>query len=211
MDFSTMNWLSAASGLMALLMVTGLAWYIFRQERTIKTMLTSLFSFAMMLLTPAIAFASEADLKIPELSGDERTLLIYGIGICVLGFVFGLYQFTAVKKLPAHQAMLDVAATIYETCKTYLLQQGKFLIILFVFIGLCVAFYFGYLQKMAVGNVLMILGFTILGILGSYGVAWYGIRMNTLANSRTAFSGLETKPLKTLNIALDAGMSIGVL
>ncbi|MGE5417531.1 MAG: sodium-translocating pyrophosphatase [Acidobacteriota bacterium] len=165
----------------------------------------------MLLLTPAMAVASEAELKLPVLNGDERTLLMYGIGVCVIGFLFGLYQFTAVKKLPAHQSMLDVAATIYETCKTYLLQQGKFLLILFVFIGLCVAFYFGYLEKMSMGNVLMILGFTILGILGSYGVAWYGIRMNTLANSRTAFSGLETKPLKTLNIALDAGMSIGVL
>jgi K(+)-stimulated pyrophosphate-energized sodium pump len=107
--------------------------------------------------------------------------------------------------------MLDVANTIYETCKTYLTQQGKFLGILFVFIGACIAFYFGILEGMEIGKVLFILGWTVVGILGSYGVAWYGIRMNTLANSRMAFSALERKPLKLLNIPLDAGMSIGVV
>lgn len=107
--------------------------------------------------------------------------------------------------------MLDVANTIYETCKTYLIQQGKLLCILFIFIGLSIAFYFGFLQRMPPSGVLLILAWTIIGILGSYSVAWYGIRMNTLANSRTAFASLEGKPLKILNIALDAGMSIGVL
>jgi K(+)-stimulated pyrophosphate-energized sodium pump len=125
--------------------------------------------------------------------------------------LFGLYQFNKVKKLEAHPAMLDVANTIYETCKTYLIQQGKFLAILFAFIGVCIAFYFGFLQQMPVGGVLFILMWTVIGILGSYSVAWYGIRMNTLANSRTAFAGLTRKPLKVLNIALDAGMSIGLL
>lgn len=163
------------------------------------------------LLSPALAMASEADLAIPALSGDQRSLLLIGVGICVLGMLFGLYQFSQVKKLQAHQSMLDVAAIIYETCKTYLIQQGKLLVILFCFIAVCIGFYFGYLEAKSVGDVMLILGFTIIGILGSYSVAWYGIRMNTLANSRTAFSALERKPLKTLNIALDAGMSIGVL
>ncbi|AKB50062.1 Pyrophosphate-energized proton pump [Methanosarcina barkeri str. Wiesmoor] len=138
-------------------------------------------------------------------------MLLWGIVVCVLGMLFGLYQFMKVKKIRAHKSMLDVADTIYETCKTYLIQQGKLLCILFVFIGLCIAFYFGFLQKMPLSGVLLIMAWTILGILGSYTVAWYGIRMNTLANSRTAFVSLEKKPLKLLNIALDAGMSIGVL
>ena len=107
--------------------------------------------------------------------------------------------------------MLDVAETIYQTCRTYLIQQGKFLMILFAFIAVCIAFYFGFLSKMPVGSVLFILMWTVIGILGSYSVAWYGIRMNTLANSRVAFASLERKPLKILNIALDAGMSIGML
>jgi K(+)-stimulated pyrophosphate-energized sodium pump len=107
--------------------------------------------------------------------------------------------------------MLDVAKVIFETCKTYLVQQGKFLVILFVIIGLCIAFYFGFLQHNAAGGVLLILAWTVVGILGSYGVAWFGIRMNTLANSRMAFSSLERKPIKLLNIPLNSGMSIGVM
>ena len=163
------------------------------------------------LFLPAMAMASEAELKIPVLSPEQNNLLFLGIIVCVLGMVFGVFQFLKVKKMQAHQSMLDVAATIYETCKTYLVQQGKFLAILFLFIGFCIAFYFGFLQHMPIGGVLFILMWTIIGILGSYTVAWYGIRMNTLANSRTAFSALERKPLKVLNIALDAGMSIGLL
>jgi K(+)-stimulated pyrophosphate-energized sodium pump len=156
-------------------------------------------------------FASEADLKIPQLAPDQNNLLLYGFVICILGLLFGFYQFTTVKKLKAHKSMLDVAHIIFETCKTYLIQQGKFLFILFAFIAACIAFYFGYLQEMGVGGVLLILSWTVVGILGSYGVAWFGIRMNTLANSRMAFASLERKPLKLLNIPLDAGMSIGVL
>ncbi|MEQ8174676.1 MAG: sodium-translocating pyrophosphatase [Syntrophomonadaceae bacterium] len=174
-------------------------------------MLGGALSVPLVLAAPALALASEANLIIPELSKSQNSLLTYGILVCVLGFLFGLYQFTKVKKLEAHQSMLDVAATIYETCKTYLLQQGRLLLILFAFIGFCIAFYFGFLQHTPVSGVLLILGWTVIGILGSYSVAWYGIRMNTLANSRTAFVSLETKPLKLLNIALDAGMSIGVL
>lgn len=176
-----------------------------------KATLKGLLSLAMLSLTPAIAVASEANLKIPNLSQEQNNLLLYGIVVCVLGMLFGLYQFTKVKKIRAHQCMLDVANIIYETCKIYLIQQGKLLCILFAFIGVCIAFYYGFLQKTPLSGVLVILAWTVIGILGSYSVAWYGIRMNTLANSRAAFTALETKPLKLLNIALDAGMSIGVL
>ncbi len=171
----------------------------------------SLLSLPVILSQPALALASEADLILPQFAAGHASLLVYGILICVLGMAFGYYQFVKVKSLKAHQSMLDVANIIYETCKTYLLQQGKLLFILFLFIAFCIAFYFGYLGEMHLSSVLLILGWTVIGILGSYSVAWYGIRMNTLANSRTAFSSLETKPLKLLNIALDAGMSIGVL
>ncbi|WP_011305226.1 sodium-translocating pyrophosphatase [Methanosarcina barkeri] len=184
---------------------------IITRSKVVKATLQSLFCLTIMSLTSAIAAASEANLKIPNLSQEQNNLLLWGIVVCVLGMLFGLYQFMKVKKIRAHKSMLDVADTIYETCKTYLIQQGKLLCILFVFIGLCIAFYFGFLQKMPLSGVLLIMAWTILGILGSYTVAWYGIRMNTLANSRTAFVSLEKKPLKLLNIALDAGMSIGVL
>ena len=138
-------------------------------------------------------------------------MLLFGFLICILGLLFGFYQFVKVKKLGAHKSMLDVAHIIFETCKTYLIQQGKFLMILFAFIAACIGFYFGFLQHMSLGGVLLILMWSVVGILGSYGVAWFGIRMNTLANSRMAFASLERKPLKLLNIPLDAGMSIGVL
>ena len=171
----------------------------------------SLLAALIVVCLPVTSYASEADLKIPQLSSSQNSLLMVGIGICVLGMLFGVYQFNKVKKLRAHQSMLDVANTIYETCKTYLIQQGKFLAVLFLFIGVCIAFYFGVLEGKGVGGVAMILCWSIIGILGSYGVAWYGIRMNTMANSRMAFASLEGKPLKLLNIPLDAGISIGVL
>jgi len=174
----------------------------------VKALITSLF---VSLVLPVMAFASEADLPIPDLSKSQQNFLYAGVVICILGMAFGFYQFLKVRNLKAHESMLDVAATIYETCKTYLIQQGKFLGILLFFIGICIAFYFGALKGTSIGGVLFILLWTVIGILGSYGVAWYGIRMNTLANSRMAFSALEKKPLKLLNIPLDAGMSIGVL
>ena len=164
-----------------------------------------------MLFAPFILVASEADLKIPELSTSQNNLLMWGFVVCFLGLGFGLYQFIKVKKLKAHASMLDVSKVIFETCKTYLVQQGKFLMILFIFIAACVAFYFGFLQEQSFGGVTLILSWTVIGILGSYGVAWFGIRMNTLANSRMAFASLERKPLKLLNIPLDSGMSIGVM
>lgn len=168
-------------------------------------------SSVLFLLTSASAFASEADLKIPDLNPNQNSLLTYGLIICALGLGFGLMQFFKVKRLHAHKSMLDVAQVIFETCKTYLLQQGKFLIILFIFIAACISFYFGFLQHAGAGGVLLILMWTVVGILGSYGVAWFGIRMNTLANSRMAFASLERKPIKLLKIPLDAGMSIGVM
>ncbi|MEN8118744.1 MAG: sodium-translocating pyrophosphatase [Bacteroidota bacterium] len=169
-------------------------------------------SLLLLLVFPMQMFASEADLVIPA-GVKAETILYWGFLITFFGFLFGLYQFMKVKKIRAHKSMLDVAHVIYETGKTYLIQQGKFLAILFIFIGTAVAFYFGYLSEahFGVGGVLMILGWTILGILGSYGVAWFGIRMNTLANSRMAFASLERKPIKLLNIPLNAGMSIGVV
>ncbi len=182
-----------------------------KTRKIAKASVIALASLLLVLLLPCMAFASEADLSIPELSQSQNNMLMMGLLVCVLGMVFGLYQFIKVKNLKAHKSMLDVANTIYETCKTYLIQQGKFLAILLVFIGACMAFYFGVLEHTSVGGVLFILMWTVIGILGSYGVAWYGIRMNTLANSRMAFSSLEKKPLKLLNIPLDAGMSIGVL
>ena len=173
-----------------------------------KRLLTFLSVFAI----PIFSIASEADLVIPD-GIQKETILYWGFLITIGGFLFGLYQFTKVKKIRAHKSMLDVADVIYQTGKTYLIQQGKFLAILFLFIGAAVAFYFGWLSEpgFGLGGVLMILGWTILGILGSYSVAWFGIRMNTLANSRMAFASLERKPIKLLNIPLSAGMSIGVL
>lgn len=176
-----------------------------------RALFSGLFSLVLVMMLPATSFASEANLKIPELAAEQNSLLMVGFAVCLLGMLFGYYQFTKVKKLTAHQSMLDVSQIIFETCKTYLVQQGKFIVILFVFIGSIMAFYFGYLQATPFSGVLLILGWTVVGILGSYGVAWYGIRMNTLANSRMAFAALERKPIKLLNIPLDAGMSIGVL
>ncbi len=163
------------------------------------------------LAAPCMALASEADLAIPNLDPGQNSLLIFGLVICILGMIFGYFMYRKVKNMPAHKAMLDVADVIFQTCKTYLVQQGKLLAILEIFIGACIVYYFGVLQKMHASGVLLILMWSVIGILGSYGVAWFGIRMNTLANSRMAFASLEGKPIKLLNIPLSAGMSIGVL
>ena len=172
------------------------------------------------LVFPIRAFASELDLQIPALDTTYslfgtpiagQTLLMLGIGVCVLGMAFGLMMFNQVKGMPAHKSMLDVSNIIYETCKTYLLQQGRLLMVLEIFIGVCIVYYFGVLSHMSVGKVALILMWSVVGILGSYSVAWFGIRMNTLANSRTAFASLRGKPLSVYEIPLQAGMSIGVL
>jgi K(+)-stimulated pyrophosphate-energized sodium pump len=163
------------------------------------------------LLLPMTAVASELDLKLPTLDPGQRMLLMIGLAVCLFGMAFGMLMFTQVKNMPAHKSMLDVSHTIYETCKAYLLKQGQLLMVLELFIGACIVYYFGVLQHLSAGRVLTIIAFSIVGILGSYGVAWFGIRMNTFANSRTAFASLKGKPLPVYEIPLQAGMSIGVL
>ena len=169
---------------------------------------------------PVRAFASELDLELPALTttyplfGIEMPgsqLLLAGIAVCLYGMLFGLAMYRQVKSLPAHRSMLDVSNIIWETCKTYLLQQGRLLLVLELFIGACIVYYFGVLNQQGAGKVLLILLWSVVGILGSYGVAWFGIRMNTYANSRTAFAALQGKPLPIYEIPLQAGMSIGVL
>jgi K(+)-stimulated pyrophosphate-energized sodium pump len=169
---------------------------------------------------PAAAGASELDLKIPaidtsySLLGNQvsgLTLLYAGLFVCVLGMGFGMAMFNRVRSMPAHRSMLDVSNVIYETCKTYLLQQGRLLVILEIFIAVCIVYYFGVLQHLGAGTVALILMWSVIGILGSYSVAWFGIRMNTFANSRTAFASLRGKPLPVYEVPLTAGMSIGVL
>ena len=180
----------------------------------LKKLFAPLFAFfAMVFMGCSSAFAGEADLIVPDISSSPASFnyLVIGLVISVIGVIFGFIEFLKIKKLPVHTVMSDVGNTIFETCKTYLVQQGKFLIVLEILIGLCIAFYFGYLQHMGAAGVLTILGWSVIGILGSYGVAWFGIRMNTLANSRTAFASLKGEPLNIMNIPLKAGMSIGVL
>ncbi|MBI5169072.1 MAG: sodium-translocating pyrophosphatase [Candidatus Eisenbacteria bacterium] len=163
------------------------------------------------MLLPALCSASELDLQLPTLDPAQRQLLYYGLGVCVFGMAFGLMMFNQVRNMPAHKSMLDVSHTIYETCKAYLLKQGQLLMVLEVFIGACIIYYFGFIQHLDAMRVVTIILFSILGILGSYGVAWFGIRMNTFANSRAAFASLKGKPLPVCEIPLQAGMSIGVL
>ena len=147
----------------------------------------------------------------PNGFADNAGVLYWGFLIVILGLLFGLWQFSKVRKLKAHSSMLEIGNVIFKTCSTYLKQQGKFLGILFLFIGAAIALYFGVLEGMEIGSVLLILAWTIVGILGSYSVAWFGVRMNTLANARMAFASLRRRPLDLLNIPLSAGMSIGVV
>lgn len=166
------------------------------------------------------AYASEIDLKVPSLdvgyniwgyaiTGSQ--ILMYGIGICVLGMVFGFYEFVRIKKMPAHESMLKISNLIYETCKTYMKQQAKLLLLLEIFIAACIFYYFFYLNATPLPKVLTILGWSILGILGSFAVAWFGMRINTYANSRTAFLSLLANPYSVMSLPLRSGMSIGVL
>ena len=171
------------------------------------------------LLMPLFTFASEADLLLPDLRQitffdgyiSGWTLLFAGGAIVILSLIYGLAQVFRMKVAPVHKSMAKVADTIYETCKTYLKQQGVFLIILFLIIGTIIAFYFGYLSGKSVSVVALILLWTILGIGGAYAVAWFGIRINTYANSRTAFASLRGKPWPVVRIPLQAGMSVGLL
>ncbi|MBR1476234.1 MAG: sodium-translocating pyrophosphatase [Muribaculaceae bacterium] len=171
------------------------------------------FSALTMLLAPLALMASEADLKMPEgFASDSATSVLYwGFLVVVLGMLFGYWQFHKVSKLGAHKSMLEIGNVIFKTCSTYLKQQGKFLAILFAFIGLAVLLYFAVLEGMPLSSVLLILGWTVIGVMGSYAVAWFGVRMNTYANARMAFASLRRRPLDLLNIPLTAGMSIGIL
>src|SRR3989442_485260 len=166
---------------------------------------------------PAQHGGGEASLKIPDLGQVHvggiggRTLLTFGLGVCVLGLVFGLVIFSQLKNLPVHESMREISELIYETCKTYLITQGKFILLPEVFIGFIIVVYFGFLQHFDAFRVLIILLFSLIGIAGSYGVAWFGIRINTFANSRTAFASLRGEAFPAYAIPLKAGMSIGML
>jgi K(+)-stimulated pyrophosphate-energized sodium pump len=161
--------------------------------------------------------SGEACLVLPDLSTVDfrgvngRTLLMSGLVVCALGLLFGLATFSQLKNLPVHAAMREVSELIYETCKTYLTTQGKFILLLEVFIGVIMVFYFGFLERLEPLRVAIILLFSLIGIAGSYGVAWFGIRVNTFANSRAAFASLRGKPFPIYAIPLRAGMSIGML
>jgi K(+)-stimulated pyrophosphate-energized sodium pump len=180
------------------------------------------------LLLPTVAFAQteptgggEANLVLPDLSSvnflgiNGHTLLLYGLLFCVGGLLFGLAIYVQLKNLPVHRTMLEISDLIYETCKTYLVTQGKFILVLWAFIAVIISLYFGWLApvpgKSIAVTLPIILGFSLVGIAGSYGVAWFGIRVNTFANSRTAFAGLRGKPYPLFAIPLKAGMSIGML
>lgn len=174
---------------------------------------------AIFMVVPS-AFAGETDLVIPHLGVvfdlfgmkvSGTSILQLGIIVSIMGILFGLYEYVAVKKLDAHYSMLEVSSLIYETCKTYLLTQAKFLLVLELLIGSCIFYYFYWLQDFTVSRVLLILAWSVIGILGSFGVAWFGIRINTLANSRTAFASLRGRQFNVMAIPLRSGMSIGVL
>ena len=160
----------------------------------------------------------EASLRLPDLSDvtffggiDGHRLLMSGLVVCLLGLGFGMAMYMNLKKLPVHRAMREISELIYETCKTYLITQGKFILILEIFIGIIIILYFGVLSGMEPFRVIIILAFSLIGIGGSYGVAWFGIRVNTFANSRTAFASLGGKPFPLYAIPLKAGMSIGMM
>ncbi len=185
-----------------------------------------LFAAAFLFCNPLVSSAQqtpqtsgEANLILPDLSQatffggliDGRSLLLYSFIFVALGLVFGMVMYRQLKNLPVHKSMLEISELIYETCKTYLVTQGKFLLILEVFIGVIIIFYFGVLEHFDAVKVIIILLFSVIGICGSSGVAWFGIRVNTFANSRTAFASLRGKPFPCHEIPLKAGMSIGML
>src|SRR5467141_1450791 len=180
-------------------------------------------ALALTLLGAASALADEpggeAGLKLPDLSQvtflgiDRPKLLLFGIVICIFGLGFGLAIYSRLKNLPVHKSMREISELIYETCKTYLITQGRFLMILWVFIAVVIVMYFGWLAPVHPTAVTLpiILIFSLVGIAGSYGVAWFGIRVNTFANSRTAFASLRGKPYPIYSTPLQAGMSIGMM
>ena len=187
-------------------------------------MLSKMFSklaaaFVLAVVSVSAAFASEANLIMPDLASisflqgaiNGHNLLIFGFLICIFGLLFGLYHYFGIKNLPVHKSMKDISDLIYETCKTYLITQGKFIIILEALLALIIIVYFGFLQHFEAVKVAAIVLCSVVGILGSYTVAWFGMRINTFANSRTAFASLKGKPFACYAIPLRAGMSIGML
>jgi K(+)-stimulated pyrophosphate-energized sodium pump len=173
---------------------------------------------ALVLVSAGLAGASEAELILPNLASERflgfdgwTLLLVMGAVICSFGLVFSFMQYNSLKNLPVHRSMREISELIYETCKTYLITQGKFILLLEVFIGAIMIVYFGFLMHFDAIKVVVILLASLVGIGGSYGVAWFGIRVNTFANSRTAFASLGGKPFPTYAIPLQAGMSIGML
>ncbi|MDR2066885.1 MAG: sodium-translocating pyrophosphatase [Endomicrobium sp.] len=175
--------------------------------------------FSMLFVVASRAIASEANLIIPDLSSvsffgnliDGKSLLMFGFLVCIFGLIFGIYHFINIKNLPVHKSMQSISELIYETCKTYLITQGKFIVILEILLAAIIVVYFGLLEHFSVVKVMTIVFCSIVGILGSYTVAWFGMRINTFANSRTAFASLKGKPFPLYAIPLCAGMSIGML
>jgi len=198
---------------------------VYRQptRRILRILSTALTGLTLMLAATSVwakppdEAGGEANLKVPDLSQaqflgtDGHKLLMWGLLFCVFGLLFGLVTYSKLKNLPVHRAMGEVSNLIWETCKTYLIQQGKFLLLLWVFIAAIIILYFGVLTGNSVPQVITILVFSIIGICGSYGVAWFGIRVNTFANSRTAFASLRGKPYPIYKIPLEAGMSVGMM
>jgi len=187
-----------------------------------KTLANVMASLATLMLFTSAALAQpeaagEAGLKLPDLSTvsflgvDGHRLLMIGLLFCVFGLAFGMVIFMRLKNLPVHRSMREISELIYETCKTYLVTQGKFLMLLWAFIAAIIVLYFGVLLHFEIPRVVIILIFSLVGIAGSYGVAWFGIRVNTFANSRTAFASLPGKPYPVYQIPLEAGMSIGMM
>jgi len=173
--------------------------------------------FGVLVLSASAVFASEAELILPDLGSvffsgiDGKTLLTWGIAICAFGLLFGFVQYLRIKSMQVHKSMKEVSELIYETCKTYLLTQGKFIIILEVMLAAIMVVYFGWLRHFEAFKVVMIVLCSVVGIMGSYSVAWFGMRINTLANSRTAFASLNGKPFSIYQIPIRAGISIGML
>src|SRR5713226_3270653 len=193
-------------------------------RRTLPLLLLVLLTFLLATFSAVPAFAQEqhaggeANLVLPDLGQatflngiNGRVLLMSGLLICALGLVFGLVIYRQLQAMPVHSSMLEISELIYATCKTYLMTQGKFLLLLEAFIGVVIVLYFGLLQHLEPIKVIIILMFSMVGIAGSFGVAWFGIRVNTFANSRTAFASLRGKPYPCFQIPLKAGMSIGML
>ena len=210
-------------------MRTWLATAAFQGRRVVSNFLKKTLALATLLpsappplsLRPGEA-GGEASLKLPDLSSvsflngaiDGHHLLLIGILFCFFGLGFGMVIYMRLKNLPVHRSMREISELIYETCKTYLITQGRFILLLWVFIAVIILLYFGVLKPYSASSALtlpIILGFSLVGIAGSYGVAWFGIRVNTFANSRTAFASLPGKPFPVYQIPLEAGMSIGMM